>query len=99
MSLANWRDLSIVFLALPAFILGLVPAVLLYFLIRGMEWVLRQLRSVAVPIQAQFRKVADLTERASQGITAPIIATKSSAEQVRRWLSFLSTSKSIGEEV
>lgn len=41
MDLAAWRDLSLIWLIFWAFIIGLVPAVLLYFVVRGMRAVNR----------------------------------------------------------
>jgi hypothetical protein len=41
MDLAAWRDLSLIWLIFWAFLIGIVPLVLLYFVVRGMQAVNR----------------------------------------------------------
>lgn len=83
MTLANWRDLAVVLLVIEAFIISLVPDIVLYFAIRGMSWVLENLRAKAPTVQSYFRKAATVSEQASQRVAAPIIAT-SAACSARR---------------
>lgn len=85
MTLANWRDLAVILLALEAFIISLVPAVILFFAVKGMLWVIRKLRSVAPTVQSYFRKAADTSEQISQRAAAPFIATSATLAQVDRW--------------
>jgi len=98
-SLANWRDLSIVLLVIEAFIISLAPAVALYFCVRGISWVLKQLRTYAPQVQGYFRQGAEIAEDLSQKIAAPFFAVGAAAAQVRRWRAALSPSQWIQEEV
>ncbi|PKO21743.1 MAG: hypothetical protein CVU38_12970 [Chloroflexi bacterium HGW-Chloroflexi-1] len=99
MSLANWRDLSIVLLAIEAFIISLAPAVLFYLCVRGISWVLEQIRTYAPQVQGYFRQGAEIAENVSQKIAAPFVAISAAAAQVRRWRSALSSSQWIQKGV
>jgi hypothetical protein len=90
-TLENWRDLAVVFLALQAFVLGLIPAALLYAVVYGLTWVLRRLRALAPKVQGYFRKAAHVADQASGRVAAPIIAISSVAAQVGRYFSFPSS--------
>lgn len=87
MTLANWRDLAVILLSIEAFIIGLVPAVILFFAAKGVSWVIRKLRGVAPTVQRYFRKAADISERVSQRAAAPVIAAGATSAQVNRWRS------------
>jgi len=88
-TLANWRDLSVILLALEAFILSLIPAALFYFSIRGVLWVLRQSKTYAPRVQGYFRKAAEVSEHVSQRMAAPIISISAGIAQARCWRSLL----------
>lgn len=88
MTLANWRDLAVVLLALEAFIMALLPAAALFFMVKGMSWVHRKLRRVFPTVQGYFRKAATVTDQASVKIAAPIIAADAFATQARYWRSW-----------
>ncbi len=87
MTLANWRDLAVVLLAVEAFFISLIPGVILYFAVRGMLWVIRKLRVTAPTVQGYFRKAADISEQVSQRTAAPFIAVSATLAQVNRWRS------------
>ncbi len=99
MTLANWRDLAAVLLAVEAFIMGLVPAALLFFAVKGMLWVIHKLRSTAPLVQGYFRTGASVTGQVSRRIVTPVIAVSAGATQVRRMASHLSWSPRISREV
>ena len=99
MSLANWRDLSVVLLAIEAFMISLVPAVMLFFCVRGISWLLKQLRAYAPKVQDYFRQGAQIAEDVSQKIAAPFFAVGAAAAQVRRWRAALSLFRWTQEEV
>jgi hypothetical protein len=84
MTLANWRDLAVVFLALQVFVVCLVPAALLFLMVRGISWVLRQAQGAAPRVQGVFQKAARITDQASQRVAGPIIAADALATQVGR---------------
>ncbi len=83
MTLATWRDLSVILLAIEAFLMVLIPGIVLYLAIRGMSWATRKLRSTAPVVQNAFRKVASISEQASHRVASPIIATSATMAQVR----------------
>ena len=83
MSLENWRDLSIVWLALPAFIFSLVPLAISFLLVKGMLFVNRKLRSVFPVIHGYFRKANEITDQVSRKIIAPVIIANEKSTQVR----------------
>lgn len=87
MTLANWRDLAVLLLALEAFIISLVPGVILYFAVRGLLWVIRKLRATAPTVQGYFHKAADISEQVSQRAAAPFITTNATLARVNRWRS------------
>jgi hypothetical protein len=91
MGLPEWRDLAVVLLALEAFVLGLIPAIVLFFAVRGMLWVIRKLRAVFPTIRGYFGRAAGISQRASHKIAAPVIAASAAAYQVRRWRTYASS--------
>ena len=91
MTLANWRDLAVVLLVIEAFIMSLVPAAILYLAVRGMSWVLQQLRQLAPRVQGYFRKAAQVTDQVSHKVSAPIIGVSAASAQFSRWFSALSS--------
>lgn len=99
MTLANWRDLAVILLAIEAFFISLIPGVILFFAVRGMLWVIRKLRGGAPIVQGYFRKAATISEQASQRVAAPIIATSATFAQVHRWQTALAASLQPRKEV
>jgi hypothetical protein len=85
MTLTNWRDLAVVLLALEAFIMGLVPVAIFFFLVKGLLWLIRKLRATAPIVQSYFRKAAEISETVSQRASAPIIAASATSAKVQRW--------------
>lgn len=91
MTLAHWRDLAVILLVIEAFIISLIPGIILFFAVRGMLWVIHKLRGVAPTVQGYFRKAATISEQASQRVAAPVIATSATLAQVNRWRSLSMT--------
>lgn len=85
MTLANWRDLAVVLLALEGFIMGLVPAVILFFAVKGMLWLIHKLRATAPVVQGYFRKAAEISETVSQRAGAPFIVASATSAKLHRW--------------
>lgn len=99
MTLANWRDLAVVLLAIEAFFISLIPAAILYLAVRGMLWVIRKLRAVAPIVQGAFRKAATISEQASHRMAAPVIATSAALARVGRVRSAVTTALLARKEV
>lgn len=83
MTLASWRDLSIIWLALLAFIFSLVPAVISFFMVKGMLVLNRKLREIFPKVYGYFRKADQITDQVSRKIIAPIVVAHEKSAQVR----------------
>ena len=82
MSLAVWRDISLLWLIFLALIAVLPFGVIFYFFIRGMRR-LRQLALLYLPLaQEKVRLVADKTDEISQKVTKPVINAQAKAAQI-----------------
>ncbi len=82
MSLAVWRDISLLWLIFLALIAVLPFGVIFYFCIRGMRR-LRQLALLYLPLaQDKVRLVADKTDEISHKVAKPVITAHAKAAQV-----------------
>ena len=75
--LAPWRDAALVLLVVQSFVLGLLPLVAVYFLTRGMRWVLAQSRMVLGKANEIARSGNGIVGVACGRIVAPFIAGQS----------------------
>lgn len=57
MPLEFWRDIAVVVLAVEIFILGLIPLVLMYVLIRGIGWLNAQAHTYGTRAREEWRRV------------------------------------------
>lgn len=83
MSLAFWRDVSIVWLALQSFILLIVPLAISYFAVRGMRYVLAKLPPLFHQAQTFSSKARNKTEDVCDQIASPLISAHSRAEETK----------------
>lgn len=83
MTLANWRDLSIIWLALLALIFSLVPAAISFLMVKGMLALNRKLREFFPKIYGYCRKADQITDQVSRKIVAPVIVAHEKSAQVR----------------
>ena len=87
MGIPFWRDVSLVLLALEAFVLALIPLAIAYGINRGL-WKLRPaVRPAFCQVRARAEQVQQATGRASEGILLPIITVHALAARVVRTLS------------
>jgi len=93
MSLEFWRNVSVVWIAIHAFVLFLIPTAIAYFLVRGINWLLSKTKLGLAAAQGISRQVNERTEALSERIAAPVIAARSKATRVQ------TTSKSFFENV
>lgn len=77
MDLAFWRDVSIVFLAIQTFILLIIPLVLLYFAVRGLNFVHIRLPRYLFRAQDISKMVRSRTETVSERIADPLVRAES----------------------
>jgi hypothetical protein len=81
--LAPWRDLSIIWLILPAMLLLLVPGAAFFFALRGVRYVNRWLRVPLLRAQLWALRIQTGTQRASNAICEVPIKLHSTSAQVR----------------
>lgn len=83
MTIPFWRNVSVVLLAVEAFVLALVPLVALYFANKGL-WRLRSsLRHIFPRTRERVQQVERVTVRIGELIVAPIIAIYALAARFR----------------
>jgi uncharacterized iron-regulated membrane protein len=84
MSLEFWRNLSVVWIAIHAFVLFLIPTAIAYFLVRGINWVLAKTKLGFTKARGFSRQVNAKTEALSERVAAPVIAAHSKATRAQR---------------
>ena len=85
MTLADFRDLSIILLALEAVIVGSVAAVLVVFLIMGVLRLNREIPIAGPVVQGYFRKAERYTKVTGERIAAPFITAGAATARIKRW--------------
>jgi hypothetical protein len=83
MEIGFWRDISVVLLVLEAFILSLIPLVVVYFLGRGVTYVLRETPGVFAQIRGGLTQVHDMVAQITEQIVAPVLAVARTVAQIR----------------
>jgi hypothetical protein len=91
-TLTHWRDLAVILLVLEAFILALVPGAILFFTIRGVGWLRKQLLAAAPVAQGYARKAAQMTTRVSDQVVQPIVSAHATSARLARLPSALMSS-------
>jgi len=82
MSLAVWRDVSLIWLSLLT-LLAVVPiATLFVFAIKGMAALRRHTKRILPIVREKTRQVADKTEETSHQVVRPFINIEAKAAQV-----------------
>jgi hypothetical protein len=81
-SLAFWRDVSIVWLSLFCLIGLAIPLVVFYFAVRGLNFVHRHVAALLQRGQGYSRIMRQQSEKLSHQVAAPVIRTHS---QATRW--------------
>ena len=84
MSLEFWRNLSVVWIAIHAFVLFLIPTAIAYFLVRGINWVLAKTKLGFTKARGFSRQVNAKTEALAERVAAPVIAAHSKATRAQR---------------
>ncbi len=84
MSIEFWRNVSVVWIAIHAFILFLIPTVIAYFLVKGINWLLAKTALGFAKAQGFSRQVNQKTEDLSNRVAAPLIAVHSKANRAQK---------------
>lgn len=77
MSLQPWRDLSLVLLALEAFLLSLVPLAMFYYCVKGMRWLLPHMREWFARLRSLAEQANRFVATACKKIVTPFVAWQS----------------------
>lgn len=86
------RDIAVVIIALEVFIMLLVPAVILYFAVKGIGWVQKQVQKYGPMVRFRFGQAAQITEDFSHKAAAPVILSSAAATRVKRTRAALAAS-------
>lgn len=91
MTLAAWRDLSIILLTIQMLLMVAIVGAMLYLLNRGMAKLRGAVRHYSPIIQDRLWHVSDVSKQISEQVTAPIINAETAGATARRWLVSLRT--------
>jgi hypothetical protein len=83
-TLDTLTSIAVIIIAVQVFIIMLVPLVLFFFSIRGINWVQKQVQGYGPQVRGVFRQAAQITEDTSLKVTAPLIEVKANAARVGR---------------
>lgn len=83
MSLANWRDVAVVLLALEAFAGVLAFGVITYFAVRGVLWVKGRVPLATVPARRVAEQVASKTDQAGRAVATPFVWLEANAVRLQ----------------
>lgn len=89
MRVARWRDAALVLLAVEAFAVGLVPALLFYWSLRVLPQFRQRLLEVLLEVREVLCKAQHTTSRVSDAVAAPFIWLQSAAAALSRALQCL----------
>ncbi len=89
MRLTRWRDAALVLLAMGAFVLGLVPALLLYWSLRVLPKLRQQLLDILLRAREVLCRVQRTTGRVGSAVAKPVISLHGAAAGLRRVLQCL----------
>lgn len=91
MTLAAWRDLSIILLTIQTLLMVAIVGAMLYLLNRGMAKLRGAVRRYSPIIQDRLWHVSDVSKRVSEQVVAPIIQAETTGATARRWFMSLRT--------
>jgi len=80
MTLGTWRDIAIVLLALQLFIMLLIPLVIAFFSMRGINWVHGKVPPLWEKAHHYSHLMRDKTGEISDRVVAPVLRTRSRVE-------------------
>ncbi len=86
MTLSDWTSIAIIILAVETFFLAIALGAMVYFSLRGMRWIIRQVEAVAPRAQSTVRRAAEFSEQASERIAAPLISASEVKARLQRTL-------------
>ena len=97
MDLRTWTDIAVVFLAIQCFVIMLIPLVLTFFMVRGMNMANSALPQYLIKAQGYSRIMRDQTVNVSDKIAAPLVQAR--AQQARVEMSVRSFAQEVEESL
>jgi hypothetical protein len=88
-TLARWRDAALLLLAVEAAVAGLLPAVVLYRSVQGLQRLDKRLRPVLFELRMRLWRFLSVTRRVVDAIAAPFLWLYSVAAGLRHALHHL----------
>ncbi len=89
MSLATWRDISVIWLSLFCFIGLVIPLGVGYFAIKGMSFVLGKVHPIAQTAQTYSHQIRIVSQSTGERVALPVIEIK------RRYTTFESVFRAL----
>ncbi len=89
MRLARWRDTALVLLAAEALVVGLMPALLLYWILRVLPQFRQRLLGILLETRDMLCRLQNRTRRVSDAVASPVIWLQSVVAGLRRALQTL----------
>ncbi|MEA3345412.1 MAG: hypothetical protein U9Q78_04095 [Chloroflexota bacterium] len=86
MTIPFWHNVSLVLLVVEAFLLALIPLVVLYFVNRGLRQFRSSLRPFSLQVRMRAQQVEQVTAQVGELIVAPIIAIYALGARLHRIL-------------
>lgn len=73
-ALGHWRDAAVILLVFEAFIMGLVPLAIAYFLARGAHWLVKHTRPAFAWVRGYVTIAEGYIEKSMDKAASPFIA-------------------------
>jgi hypothetical protein len=73
MTLDFWRDIAVIWLCFQGFFLLIVPLAVAYFLVRGINWVVRKTPPLFHTVQGYSGQMRNKTEALADKVAEPVI--------------------------
>jgi hypothetical protein len=83
MGLHGWGALATVLLVFETFVVVLIAGVILYFLVRGMAYVLREVPRIFAAARRYLAQGQNIVNTATSQVAAPFIAANAGVARVR----------------
>jgi len=92
MILGDWRDASIILLAIEAIVIGLVYGLIFYYLWKGSRIATGWLRLSGLPQGRRYsRQIKTVTQQYSKKVVRPIVAAETTIDRTTRTLAHIAS--------
>ncbi len=87
MTLGDWRDVSIILLAIEAIVIGIIYGLIFYYLWKGFRIATGWLRLTGLPQGRRYsRQIKNITQQYSQKVARPIVKAETTIARTTRTL-------------